>query len=91
MKNLIMTTALTVGLLIPGISFAGNIFGVDKELTMKKDNVESNLIVPTHIADGLDNTLVPQELEENSLEYGINNYDEASYIFGVKLDSENIG
>lgn len=91
MRNLIITTALTVGLLIPGISFAGNIFGVDKELTTKKDRVESNLIVPTHTAEELNNTLVPQELEENSLEYGNKNYEEASYIFGVKLDSENIG
>ena len=90
MRNLIITTALTVGLLIPGISFAGNVFGVDKELTTKKDNLESNLIVPTHTADGFYDTLVPQKLEESSLEYDINNK-EARYIFGVRLDSENIG
>ncbi len=91
MKNLVMTTVLTLELLIPGISFAGNVFGVDSELTTEREKFENNIVTPSHTAKGLNDTLVPQKIQGDLPVFNANKYDETSYIFGVDLDSENIG
>lgn len=92
MRNLIMATILGLGLIIPGISFAGNnVFGVDSQSVNKRENIERNIVIPSHTAKELNETLIPQKLQGDLPVFNANEYDQTSYYFGVKLDSEDIG
>lgn len=89
MRNLIITAVLTLGLLLPGVSFAGDyVFGVNTN-SLRSD-VNHNIENPSYTADELSIKTQAQELQGEKRGISKKEYNVADYIFGVDLETEDI-
>lgn len=89
MRNLIITAILTVGLLLPGVSFAGDyVFGVNTDSL--RSEVNHNIENPSYTADELSIKTESQNLQNEKRGINDKNYNIADYFFGVEVDSEDI-